>query len=290
MDRIDDPLIREFSLRIYEAGLREFFRSTHALNLPAILIKGYATVRNYPRDHFRPFGDIDLAVSRVDYPKALELIQTVPELKRLNIDLHCELRHLDTLPFNQIIERSETIDLEGTLIRIPCAEDHLRILTVHWLNDGGQHRERLYDIYYAVQNRPADFCWDKCLEVVSPTRQKWVITAIGLAHKYLGLEIDDLPFADEARDIPKWLTDTVEKEWATDVRLRSLHIVWRRPTMLWQQIKKRIPPNPIQSTIDTEGPFDDSPRIRYQIGSVAKRIGPSIKRVASSIFSRRPSA
>ena len=129
-----------------------------------------------------------------------------------------------------------------------------------------------------MANRPADFDWNKCLDVVSPTRRKWVITTIGLAHKYLGLEIGDLPFADEAKDIPKWIIKTVEREWARDVRLIPLRIAYRKPRMLFRQIAKRLPPNPITATIDMEGEFDDRPRIWYQLGSIAKRIPPSLLR------------
>ncbi|MDM7924271.1 MAG: hypothetical protein QUS14_18455, partial [Pyrinomonadaceae bacterium] len=143
------------------------------------------------------------------------------------------------------------------------------------------------DIYYAVANRPADFDWKECLDVVSPTRRKWVIVAIGLAHKYLGLDISDLPFADEARNIPKWITDTVEAEWATEVRLRPIHTVWKNPRILFQQIKKRFPPNPIQATIECEGDFDDRSRLPYQIRSVIKRAMPSVKRVAGTVLPRR---
>jgi hypothetical protein len=278
---------QSLSKKLLFVNLASAFRVFRSNLIEATLIKGYAAARNYPPGHYRPFGDIDLAVSADDYPKALELLKA-PEVRKLGIDLHRELRHLDTLPFDQVLERSEIIDIEGTEVRIPCAEDHLRIMAVHWLNDGGQYRERLYDIYYAVQNRPAGFDWDRCLGVVSPTRRRWVNTAIGLTHKYLDLYIDDLPFAEEAKDIPEWITRCVEREWATEVRLRPLHVVWRRPRILLQQIKKRIPPNPIQATIETEGEFDAGPRIRYQIGSVAKRIWPSIKRVVPSVLHRRP--
>src|SRR5690606_30647662 len=93
---LEDSQIREFTLRIYESALSRLIVATKELNKSPILIKGYVTVRNYPPDHFRPFGDIDLAVSKEDYPKAAELIRTTPALQKLNIDLHCELRHLDT--------------------------------------------------------------------------------------------------------------------------------------------------------------------------------------------------
>ncbi|MBX3294377.1 MAG: hypothetical protein KF762_01465 [Acidobacteria bacterium] len=185
---------------------------------------------------------------------------------------------MDTLPFETLYDKRREVLIDGNLITFPSAEDHLRIMAVHWLTDGGEYKERLWDIYYAVANRPADFDWNKCLDVVSPTRRKWVITTIGLAHKYLGLEIDDLPFADEAKQIPKWITDTLELEWAREVRLIPLRIAYRKPRMLIEQIRKRLPPNPITATIDMEGEFDDSPRIRYQLGSIAKRIPPSIMR------------
>jgi hypothetical protein len=255
------------------------FRSA---GIETVLIKGIVSARFYPSHHPRDFVDHDFAVASADFLRARGLVNEARS-QQINIDLHSELRHLDTLEWSQILNRSETLEIGEVRVRVPCPEDHLRIMAVHWLNDGGQYKERLWDIYYAVANRPAGFDWDKCLGIVSPTRRKWVITTIGLANKYLGLPIDDLPFADEARDIPEWIIRTVEAEWASDIRLQSLHVVWRDPKQLLQQIRKRIPPNPIQATIETEGEFDDSSRLKYQVRNIARRLIPSIRRISSTI-------
>lgn len=241
-----------------------------------VLIKGESAARFFPEQHFREYADLDFVV---DEKLSNHLSPgDLSTIRNLNIDLHFGLRHLDTLKWEEFIRRCDDILVQGVEVKFPCAEDHLRIMSVHWLTDGGEYKERLWDIYYAVANRPADFDWNKCLDVVSPTRRKWVITTIGLAHKYLGLEIDDLPFAEEAKQIPKWITETLEREWARDVRLIPLRIAYRKPRMLLEQIRKRLPPNPITATIDMEGEFDDRPRIRYQLGSIAKRIPPSARR------------
>ena len=241
-----------------------------------ILIKGEAASRFYPTERTRYYSDFDFVLSDVVAEKLTpdDLLQ----IKSVGIDLHIGLRHLDTLSWTDLYDRCEQVNDYLHPVFFPCPEDHLRITAVHWLTDGGEFKERLWDIYYAVANRPADFDWNKCLDVVSPTRRKWVITTIGLAHKYLGLEIEDLPFAEEAKDIPNWIIRTVEREWAREVRLIPLRIAYRKPRMFIEQIRKRLPPNPITATIDMEGEFDDRPRIWYQLGSIAKRIPPSIRR------------
>lgn len=269
-----------------ELNIVQAFRVFRKHRIEPILIKGWAANRFYPEDNPRFFSDIDLAVSTNDYNPAYGLIQS-PEGNSLGVDLHRELRYLDTLAWDKLFARSELVDLDGVAIRIPCAEDHLRILCVHWLNDGAEYRERLWDIYYAVSNRPASFDWAKCLDCVSKTRRRWIIVSIGLAHLYLELPIDELPFADEARAIPDWIIRCVEREWKTDVRLRPLQVFIYRPARLLEQIRKRIPPNPIQATIDMEGEFDNRTRVFYQIGSVLKRIGPSLRRNLTRIFTRK---
>ena len=272
-------------LRKFEVNIVEAVTELRLHGIEPILIKGWAASRNYPVEHPRQFSDIDLAVSSKDHDLAFELSHAAP-LNLLSIDIHRELRHLDTVPWKTLFDQSKLESIDNSAIRILCPEDHLRVLCIHWLTDGGQYRERLWDIYYAVKNRPADFDWDKCLACVSPTRQKWIVTTIAIVKKYLGLEASGLPFDVKTENIPKWIIRCLEKEWASDVRLRSLHTCTRNPKLFWQQILKRIPPNPIESTIEMEGEFDDSLRAQYQIGSIFTRIVPSIKRLAPSLWHR----
>ncbi|MEP7147689.1 MAG: nucleotidyltransferase family protein [Acidobacteriota bacterium] len=259
------------------------FRGLRRNGIEPILIKGWAAARNYPESVPRFFGDIDLAVLSSDYERAGKLI----EGENLGgIDLHRELRHLDTVDWPRLMSNSEIVDLDGESIRVLCAEDHFRVLCVHWLTNGGENRERLWDIVYAVRNRPAEFDWSKCLDVVSPTRRRWVIATVGIAHKYLDLELDGLPFADEAKILPTWLTRCVEREWARNHEIRGLETQLKNPRSLFQQILKRIPPNPIHATIDCEGEFSNGPRIGYQFRNMLKRLLPSVRRVASAILQR----
>ena len=271
---------KKFEARIVDAFL--FMRSA---GIEPILIKGWAAARFYPQYVPRYYSDIDLAVSPADYDAALALLESNAE-KKVGIDLHKGFRRHDTLPWDDLFANSHLIDIDGVGIRILRPEDHLRILCVHWLGDGGAYRGRLWDIYYAVSNRPKSFDWNRCLNTVSRKRRKWIILTIGLAHEYLGLYIDDLPFADEAVQFPSWLVPALEDEWNSGVPLTSLHLCLKDRRLLWRQIKKRIPPNPIQATIDTEGHFDEKSRLFYQAGSIVKRMPHSIKRIFNVVASK----
>src|SRR5687768_1968039 len=179
-----------------EERIRKLFRSLRREGIEPVLIKGWAAARNYPPDVPRFSLDIDIAVSMDDFPAVRSMITSgAPDIS--SIDLHPELKELDTARWVELIARSELVDLEGERIRLLAPEDHLRVLCTHWLINGGANRERLRDIVYAVRNRPASFDWDLCLGSVSENRRGWVIATIGLAHRYMDLEISDLPFADE---------------------------------------------------------------------------------------------
>ena len=157
-----------------------------------VLIKGFAAGRNYPESVIRLSIDTDLAVAAADFQRAYE-IAVSSDAEGLAIDLHRELRHLDTLAWDDLFENSELFEIDGGTVRLLRPEDHLRVLCVHWLNDGGTDRGRLWDIYYAVENRPADFDWGRFLDVVSRRRRRWLICAVGLAHRFLGLDISETP-------------------------------------------------------------------------------------------------
>jgi len=270
------------TLKKAERNIVAAFQALRSEAIEPILIKGWAAARNYPDRVPRYFGDTDLAVSAADYAKAKSLVETHPGLR--GVDLHRELRHLDTLDWDRLFSNSKLVNMDVAHVRILAPEDHLRVMCVHWLTNGGEHRDRLFDIAYAVENRPEEFDWSKCLDVISGNRRSWIVSTIGLAHRYLDLSLEGLPFAHEATEIPDWLTRSVERSWASESRLRGIDESITDPRLFLHQVRNRLPPNPIQSTVFCEGKFDNSPRIGYQLRDMAGRIVPSIRRLRKAVI------
>lgn len=283
--QIVDPVRwHKLAMRRHEIEIAAVFGAMINNRIEPILIKGWAAARNYPQGHTRNFVDMDLAVSRDDFANAVAL-QKKADFPHSSVDLHNELRHYDVTAWNDLFARSKTIDVDGTPVRILCAEDHLRVLCAHWLNDGGSYKERLWDIYYAVDNRPDTFDWDLCLNSVTASRRTWILTAILIAHRHLGLNIEGIPFGENETSIPVWVENTLQHEWSSsDVGLRPLHTCLFEPSILFQQIRKRIPPNPIQATVEGDGRFDERSRLPIQLKNAFQRLGPALKRIKGVLF------
>ncbi len=267
----------QINFKVNEKQIVESFQFLRENEIEPILIKGRAAAEYYPRKFDRNFVDLDICVAPEDFQKAKELLNQTLESFRL-IDLHKGLRDHDKLSWNNLFENSELIEIDNYEIRVLRPEDHLRVLCVHWLTDGGEYKNKLYDIYWMIKNRSKSFDWERCLSVVDENRRRWIICVIGIAHKYLDLEIEDLPFAEEAKNIPKWLTKTLEKEWRSDVRVVDFGFNLENPKFLFQQLKKRFPPNPITSTIMSEGSFDSRTRAIYQIKNFYERLKATINK------------
>lgn len=282
----NDRLWYQLQIKVFERNIVEVFRLFRENGIEPIMIKGWAAARYYPNLTDRIFTDIDISVHPKLYPKAFELIKSEAG-SRLGVDLHAGFRGLDTNDFDKMLSRSENVPLEQTSVRVLCPEDHLRVLCVHWLLDGGEYKSKLLDIFYLIETNAENFDWDKCLGEVSPTRQKWLITTIGLTKKYFGLDLTKTPFPDADEKLPRWLIKTLEKEWANRVILKPLPVAFHDKKEFFRQLKKRFPPNPIQATLDLEGEFDDRPRIFYQIGDIFYRLKLSLGRFIKSRKNQR---
>jgi hypothetical protein len=271
--------------RTHEVKALNAFRLFRENDIEPVLIKGLAAERLYPESVSRVSIDTDLAVSAVDFGRAVALSRSASAMG-LAIDVHCELRHLDRVEWTDLLRNSRLLEVEGGNIRLLRPEDHLRVLCVHWLTDGGVYRERLWDIYYALQNRDPDFDWDRFLGIVSERRRRWLVCTAGLAGYYLGLDLSDTPISVEARDIPRWLIDTIDKEWASETTPWPLELSLHDRTLLAKQIRRRLRPNPIWATVQMEGSFDARTRVFYQIGNFFSRIPSSYRRVLDALRPR----
>ncbi|MEP6925723.1 MAG: nucleotidyltransferase family protein [Pyrinomonadaceae bacterium] len=258
---------------IYQQQIILAFQKLRENRIEPILIKGFSTERFYPASQKRKTADIDLCVPPEDYKKSQIIINELgfpPEM----IDLHKSLRHLDKLPWDDLLKNSQLTLLHNVQIRVLRPEDGLRVTCIHWLNDGGADKEKLWDIYYLVANRPPDFDWKRCLNSNGRKRRQWILCAIAAAHHYLNLSVDETPFADEIETVlPDWFIPSLEKEWADQVKLIRLENFFqsRDWKSLRSQLKKRFSPNPIAASIATEAAFDNSSRLPFQIADFILR-------------------
>lgn len=254
------------------------FSALRSVSVEPILIKGWAVACYYPF-YSRQYSDIDICVAPEDYEKALEVIKEA----NLPVDLHCGLRHLDSLDWEELFSNSVLIDTEKGTIRVLSEEDHLRILCIHWLTDGGVNRERLKDVYYLIRGRRRDFDWKKVFDVVERKRREWVEVVIGIADIYFDLqsELAASPVEDARKKVPSWMIKFLEKQWKNCERIIPLHLCLHDYKLFLRQLSLRFPPNPINAMIEVNGSLTDS-RVRvllYQTGSFFKRFFGFLRRL-----------
>src|ERR1044071_9534654 len=119
----DDARWRAIQSKVQESRIVSAFRLFRSHQIEPVLFKGWVIARHYRNSYDRRVGDIDLAVSDADFAAAEEVLKK-DEAIQLNIDLHRELRDRDTLPWKQIVAKTQLVELDNEKIRILGEEDH----------------------------------------------------------------------------------------------------------------------------------------------------------------------
>ena len=264
---------------IHKTEIEEVILQLNSAGVEPVLVKGWAVARLYPEEGLRPYGDIDLCFGPDQYQKAVAVVKS-PDALKYSVDVHEGFGKLDGLSLDDLMARSEPARLGAATFRLLGLEDQLRILCTHLLRHSAWRPLWLCDIASAVESRPASFDWERCLG--SDRRQAdWVACAIGLAHQLLGARVDDTPVAERAKRLPRWLIPDVMKNWdlpfpelyppLSYLALPAMTTYLRHPRGLSKALRTRWP-DPIEATIRLRGPFNEMPRLPFQIGNALLRI------------------
>lgn len=261
---------------LHERRIEQVFKLLGESGVDAVLVKGLAASRLYPEAGLRPFGDIDVCVRPEQFAVAAAVLSG-PRGQEFSVDLHRGFEDAAGRGDDELFARAEVLRVGGVDVPVLCPEDHLRLLCVHLLRHGAWRPLWLCDVAAAVEHRPEGFDWSRLLRG-DGRRARWVTCAVGLAHELLGARIQDTPFERESRRLPRWLVPEVMKSWETPYthlqtpmrhRAPMTHYL-RRPRGVLKDLANRWP-NPIEATIRLGGPFNELPRLPFQVGNVLVR-------------------
>jgi Uncharacterised nucleotidyltransferase len=276
-------LRQAYRLHALQAVLRQrelvaVTRLLRSAGVEPLLGKGWAVARLYPEPGLRPYGDLDLCVRPEQFAAAQEALRS-PDAPGGTVDLHRGLMpqwegaafsQLDDRQLEELYERSQLVSLDGTPIRTLGPEDHLRFLCLHMLSHGAWRPLWLCDLAVALETRPPDFDWDWCLSG-NRRRSDWVACSLGLAHQLLGARVDDTPIAARVQRLPRWLVPTVLRQWGQIYTHRTpISSCLRRPATMLKELRHHWP-NGVEATVDVRGPFNEWPRLPFQLGATAVR-------------------
>ncbi|HEY0004502.1 MAG TPA: nucleotidyltransferase family protein [Pyrinomonadaceae bacterium] len=252
---------------VYEHDLKRAFHALRSNGIEPLLIKGWAVAQSYPERGLRPLGDMDLCVAPREYDGARLVLEELND-NESPIDLHRGLSKLDDRSWDELFARSQQLPLFESSVRVLAPEDHLRILSVHMLKHGAWRPLWLCDVAAALESRPANFDWKRCLG--NRRRASWVACALMLAHRLLGAELDGTPSAVREAQLPGWLVAAVLKQWAAPFtpsyyRMPMADALRYRKGLL-AALKSRWP-NPVEATVHLRAPFNEWPRWPFQFGS-----------------------
>ena len=230
-----------------------------------LLAKGWAVARLYPERGLRPYGDIDLCVRPEQYAVAVAAL-AAPAAETVVVDLHKGLPELHRPSLDDVYERSQLVPLGDVDVRTLGTEDHLRYMCIHMLRHGAYRALWLCDVAVVLESLPKDFDWEYLLWG-DRRRAGWVASTVCLAHQLLGARLDGIPVADRARHLPRWLIPSVLSQWSIEEHYMdspSMAYSFRHPARLLRALRERWP-NPIQATVGVGGPFNELPRLPFQL-------------------------
>lgn len=249
--------------------------------------KGWAVARLYPEVGLRPYGDIDLYVDPSQYERTLKLLEEFTD-SSCWVDLHCGPDILEERTFSRLLDRSESVLLDGVPVRVFSTEDHLRLLCFHALRHGAWRSLWFCDIAVALESRPDGFDWDYLLRG-DRIRENWVACAIILAHQLLGARIDDTPLANRTETLPGWMAPEMVSQWGGEYRAhgrrRPIASCLNDPRGMMKEIVRRWP-NAIEATVGLGRRFSDSVTLPLKLVSYLARGAEVVRGLARANDSR----
>lgn len=248
--------------KLGEREIVRVFETLRGAGIETVLIKGWSTARLYPEAGLRAPGDIDLLVDPAD-KTATSQVLGVPVDEGINNkwDVKSQVPALYHTTTAALFERRQHVMMGATPIAVLGTEDHLRVLCLHFLKHGAWRPLWLCDIAAALEFRPANFSWERCLGQ-EPRCADAIACALGLAHQLLGASVAGTPIEARAQSLPRWMVPVVLRAWQIPlVTHHQLEIPMRkaiRAEGFWPALNKRWP-NPIQAAIQLQTPLNWPP-------------------------------
>jgi hypothetical protein len=257
-----------------ERQTAELFDRFSGRGVTAVLVKGWGIGRHYPHKGIRPYGDVDLYLLPGDLAGAEAALGEMEE--PASVELHTEYN----LPFDrtvkELLDASQLAPLGETPVRLPCDEDHLRLLCLHALSHSCWRPIWLADIGVALEQRSDHFDWEQFLRG-DARHTEWALGTIALAAELLDARIEGTPAAGVG-PLPRWLVPAVLDEWergtGDSIRAPAAGVV--RAALSEPAEAARVLSSywrsPLQATLALRAPLNAAPRLPYQLLATLQRI------------------
>jgi hypothetical protein len=269
--------LHTLDVAIQEGRLPLAFARLRAAGIEPVLGKGWAVARHYPDSGLRPYGDIDLFVSADRHAAAAAALHS-EAAPPLSVDLHAGWADLDDRDPAEVLARSRTAPLAGVEVRTFGPEDHLRLVSLHALRHGLERPLWLCDVGALLEGRPRDFDWDYFRKGEA---RRWdaIACTLSLASRILGADLGGAPVEVADRAVPAWLEPAVLRQWGKgSARRRAIEQYLKLPVATLRELPRHWP-NPLVATMGTGAPFNELPRLPFQLAYAGARGVAAVRRM-----------
>jgi hypothetical protein len=257
---------------VHRQNVKKVFAVLGSAGVEAVLVKGWAIARHYPKPALRPYGDLDICVRPSQFELAKQLIGE--SAAKIWIDLHSGFGTLDSENEDSLFGCARVCPVDDVAVRVPLEEDHLRMLCLHLLRHGAWRPLWLCDIAMALESRKKEFNWARFYGH-DARRKEWLACVIGLARELLHASTSDAELDGTTR-VPRWLLRNVLRRWShwfsADYRERALQSLLHyrfEPVRVLEDLYFRF--DPLRATVEMNGSFGRRPRLPYQLAALLRR-------------------